>query len=212
MIQLDKKRLTRPLLLDLFCGAGGCTKGYQRAGFYVIGIDDFRQGNYCGDEFILGDAYELWAKYAPDVDAIHASPPCQFYTNATSEFERSFYSDSITPTRDLLMESGKPYVIENVLGARPYLVDPFMLCGTMFGLGVRRHRLFESTVPMRPTAKCSHTQPAVIINGSSKKHKDASADEMRAAMGIEWMTRDELQQAIPPAYSEWIGIQLMKTL
>lgn len=211
--------MSQPRLLDLFCGAGGCAKGYQQAGFYVIGIDDFPQPNYVGDEFILGDAHELCEQYAQDVDVIHASPPCQGYSTLTTLFTRSFYPESIPPVRDMLKRTGKPYIIENVENARRHLINPIKLCGSMFNLGVYRHRYFEvsPTIPS-PTMCCNHVKHAVLVSGSTKR-VDANGErvryniaQMREAMGISWMTTYELREAIPPAYCKWIGERVLEAI
>lgn len=211
----------KPHLLDLFCKAGGCTKGYQRAGFYVTGVDIEPQPNYCGDAFVQADAFWL-AKDSPmwlrRFDAIHASPPCQAFSPITVVRGCSTdHPDLIEPTRELLDVTGLPYVIENVPGSP--LKPTIVLCGSMFGLGVRRHRLFESTAPMLQP-ECQHRIAGVPMGvyghpggGESSRRKNkgkkGSAAEWAAAMGIDWMTARELAQAIPPAYTEHIGGYLM---
>lgn len=153
----------KPRLLDLFAGAGGCTRGYQEAGFYVVGVDINPQPNYCGDEFIQADALEVLGGFASGAtigwldtfDAIHASPPCQGYHSLGSGQERL-----IGATRELLDATGILYVIENIKGARDEMLNPVMICGTMFDpiLGVRRHRLFEANWPLRhPDWPCRHS-------------------------------------------------------
>lgn len=137
----------KPRLLDLFCGAGGCAKGYQRAGFYVVGVDINPQPRYCGDEFVQGDALEYCRQHGHEFDAIHASPPCQAYCSLKSMPNAKKHPDFVVPTREVLRATGLSYVIENVPGAP--LIDPTVLCGTMFGLGTGdaelwRHRLFET--------------------------------------------------------------------
>lgn len=227
----------RPLLLDAFCGAGGCTKGYQRAGFYVVGVDKEPQPNYCGDEFIMADALGLldsllrgMAGVRPwrlnDFAAIHASPPCQAYTTLrTLQGERD-YPDLIAATRERLEATGLPYVIENVEGARKQMVGPVMLCGSSFGLRIRRHRLFESNVALM-VPPCNHGWQSdrifPALNGDDRKRGgrsgivgvygnggDKRADLWPKEMDIDWMSRDELTQAIPPPFTELIGHQLMQ--
>lgn len=133
-------------LLDLFCGAGGCTKGYQRAGFYVVGVDNRPQPHYCGDEFYQADALEYCREHGREFDAIHASPPCQAYTEMR-HLGKNAGKDApqlIDPVRDLLVSLNLPFVIENVVGAP--LKTIIQLCGSSFGLGVQRHRRFEASV------------------------------------------------------------------
>ena len=127
------------LLLDLFCGAGGCSAGYVRAGFKVVGVDNKCQKNY-PYEFIQADALEYVRSHGHEYDVIHASPPCQAYSCLTPARYKHNHADMIDETRDALEESKKPFVIENVSGARHKLKSPLMLCGSMFGLPIRRHR------------------------------------------------------------------------
>jgi DNA (cytosine-5)-methyltransferase 1 len=219
--------VTRPVLIDAFCCAGGATKGYQRAGFYVIGVDIDPQPNYCGDEFVQADALEFLAGGAMErADASHASPPCPRYSTVTPKLARDRHPDLIAETRDALDASDLPYVIENVVGSP--LRDPVQLCGSSFGLDVRRHRLFESNMPLLVPA-CDHgwqTPRFRSLDGRMvKKGRLASVVgvhgnvnyagefELRCkAMGIDWMTNAELTQAIPPAYTELIGHQLMQVV
>lgn len=191
----------RPRLLDLFCGAGGCAKGYQRAGFTVVGVDHRPQPHYCGDAFVRADALEFLEQQGAAFDAIHASPPCQAYSASTRGLRSRgrAYPDLIGPLRATLQGLGRPYVIENVVGAP--LRDPVLLCGSMFGLGTYRHRLFEASFPVEPPPHYWHAdgERMYVVGHFS----DVPA--ARRAMGIEWMVRDELAQAIPPAYTEWLG-------
>jgi DNA (cytosine-5)-methyltransferase 1 len=215
----------KPRLLDLFCKAGGCTKGYQRAGFHVVGVDIDAQPNYCGDEFVQADALEVLAEFEWGYphqwkdwhfDAIHASPPCQAYTKAR-DLMGGEHSDLLGKTRDLLEKTGLPYVIENVKGAP--LRNPQMLEGQMFGLNTHRPRLFETNwgyeAPfLRPPP------PRQAKMGRRPKRGEAiqvvghftDMPAAQEAMGIDWMTRDELAQAIPPAYTQHIGKALMAHL
>lgn len=214
-------------LLDLFCGAGGCARGYQRAGFYVVGIDNRPQLNYCGDEFIQGDALEFCRAHAHSFDAIHASPPCQAYSSAKSMHADVKHPDLVNATRLELERARLPWVIENVMGSP--LHRPIMLCGLMFGLGVLRHRLFESSEMMLGPAHKKH--PSHLKTGTHSSRRKGpgtgySTGEFglvcvagnnfprlagMAAMGIDWhMTRKEVANAIPPAYTEYIGKQLIR--
>lgn len=196
-----------PRLLDLFCGAGGAAMGYHRAGFEVVGVDIIPQPRY-PFEFHQADAmtYPL-----EGFDAIHASPPCQAYS-AMSRCRPGLaaaYPDLVASTRGRLQRAGVPWVIENVPGAP--LEAPTLLCGQMFGLPLYRHRLFEANWPLPlilhpahaiPTSRAGHWEPGTIINVAGNTSPIALA---REAMGIDWMRRAELAEAIPPAYTEWVG-------
>lgn len=206
--------MKKPRLLDLFCGAGGAAMGYHRAGFDVVGVDFNPQPHY-PFKFIRADALLYPLK---GFDAVHASPPCQCHAVTQNIWKnRDRHLDLIPLTRFKLVLSGLPYVIENVPGAP--LLDPVVLCGEMFGLGVIRHRLFESNVGLvqpvhlRHQGKASRghrpTQETTYMTVSGHFSDVARA---RRAMGIDWMARDELSQAIPPAYAEWAGFRLMEHL
>lgn len=238
----------KPLLLDLYCKVGGAGMGYWLAGFEVVGVDIEPQPNY-PFKFIQADA--LRALRSPRlmrrVRAVHASPPCQLFTGAASigrsrdSLQRAAYDarhhDLIGPTRKLLKKSGLPYVIENVPGAP--LRRPITLCGSMFGLQVKRHRLFESNLSL-VQPDCNHKvwvrrfhaqagtsrTPAqvnptfqgsrvvgVYGNGTVTNGEFNGTDLWRWAMQIPWArNRKELAQAIPPPYTEFIGWQLMDYL
>jgi DNA (cytosine-5)-methyltransferase 1 len=212
--------VSRPRLLDLFCGAGGAGMGYHRAGFEVVGVDIEPQPHY-PFEFHQADAmtYPL-----NGFDAIHASPPCQAYSAGRNIWKgrlpENRHPDLVDATRQRLVESGRPYVIENVVGAP--LTNYVVLCGDMFGLGVKRHRLFETSFMIWAPPKCrpSHPDFFVSVFGGGAKAKRTGRGfpktnvvhaEASRAMGIDWMTRDELSQAIPPVYTEWIGHHLYQT-
>lgn len=209
----------RPRLLDLFCGAGGCSVGYSRAGFQVVGVDIAWQKNY-PFEFVQMDAMELLEYVAHngirDFDAIHASPPCQRYTMAQNAAKNAdAHPDLVGPVRELLIATGLPYVIENVVGAP--LLNPVTICGLSLGLNVKRHRLFESNVPlMVPPCVDDNKRDYYVIFGHEVRNRRHGAKagrknkiaEGRLAMGIDWMTRGELSEAIPPAYTELIGHQI----
>jgi DNA (cytosine-5)-methyltransferase 1 len=259
--------MKKPLAVDLFCGTGGATKGLQRAGFHVTGVDIKPQPKYCGDEFIQGDALSV---PIDGFDFIWASPPCQAFTALRFMPTAKEHPNLIPQTRARLVSSGVPYSIENVegapLGESGYLI---MLCGTMFGLRtgcgkaeLRRHRLFETSfsIPLRPACVhgalsacvtvCGHTTVdnrfrrqtiGVVGNGSpvggrraakgvraraitvtgntaqTNLHRNNTREvftvkQAREAMGIDWMTMAGLSQAIPPAYSEFIGRQAMEII
>ena len=182
--------------------------GYHRAGFEVVGVDIKPQKHY-PFEFHQADALEYLAYHSWEFDAIHASPPCQrFSAMQHIHNNRQEWPDFLTPTRDWLPEIGRPYVIENVVGS-PLRVD-LLLCGTMFGLRIIRHRVFESNVPMPLLVPvCNHT------GVHDPWHKDGvgQREKLSDAMGIDWpMTRPEVREAIPPAYTEWVGKQLWAAL
>ena len=218
-------------LLDLFCGAGGCSMGYHKAGFEVTGCDINPQPNY-PFEFYKADALSFDLS---GFDVIHASPPCQQYS-VLAHLSRQSHKKLIDPVRELLKASKKHYIIENVPGAP--LLKPTMLCGSMFclstlnGAQLRRHRIFETSFDLEPTPYCEHSKYTIGVFGNKardtaaeKRHYSQSKEtrgqpvgikftlyDAQVAMGIYWMNFKELSQAIPPAYTEWIGNQLIEVL
>jgi DNA (cytosine-5)-methyltransferase 1 len=204
-------------LLDLFCGAGGAAMGYHRAGFEVVGVDIKPQRHY-PFEFHQADALEFLAEHGRGFDVIHASPPCQAYTALRSLQPGKEYPDLGGAVRTELAACRKAWVIENVPGSP--LRRCITLCGTMFGLRVYRHRLFESSEMLWQPQHPEH----IAKTSTKKRRRDFAAgmfisvtgDVGRwvgpACMGIDWMTGDELSQAIPPAYTEYIGSQLFEVL
>ena len=209
-------------LLDLFCGAGGCSVGYHRVGFEVVGVDINPQKNY-PFEFHQADAmtYPL-----NGFDAIHTSPPCQAYTIAGYNERKNgrIYPDLVNAIRQRLIENKKPWIIENVPGS-PLARGSLILCGSQFGLPIARHRIFETSFGLlNGLPSCRHAENLITICGNGTPqwirkarmakglHPDVSIATKRAAMGIDWMTRKELSQAIPPVYTEWLGKQLIKIL
>jgi DNA (cytosine-5)-methyltransferase 1 len=212
-------------ILDLFCKAGGAGMGYHQAGFEVVGVDIEPQKRY-PFEFVQSDALEYLRGQAVDFDAIHASPPCQAYTRAKNmhngkEYQKD-HPDMIEEVRARLLETGLPFVIENVPDAP--LINPVILCGTMFDeLRVYRHRKFEChQFTFEPPRPCNHNHKMGKTKGeyhSLDKSEyitcvghNFEAKSGRIAMGIDWMTRDEIAQAIPPAYTKHIGKALIKHL
>ena len=224
-----------PLLLDLYCCEGGAAKGYADAGFEVIGVDISPQPNY-PFRFIQADAldvlrYGLVGAGLPEdidhrIDAIHASPPCQFHLNlgaVNRKMGRAFdHVDLIGETRELLESTGLPYVIENVADARLSLINPVRICGTGLGRPLRRHRLFESNLELegvpcdhkaftekkywtgwRPKGKTAlSTVVQIYGNAGGREH-------WPEALGVDWMTAKGMTECVPPAYTEHIGAQLL---
>lgn len=215
--------MNRPRLLDLFCGAGGAAMGYHRAGFEVVGVDINPQPRY-PFEFHQADAmtYPL-----EGFDVIHASPPCQRYARiGCVHGVRGNHPDLIDPTRDRLVSAGVPWVIENVPDAK---IPGLILCGSHFGLGaigvldgiwrqLRRHRLFETSIFMLQPSCCHIGEPIGVYGRGGPQRATRNRGymggrkEREAAMGIDWMNTAELSQAIPPAYTEWIGKRIMREL
>ena len=207
--------MSRPKILDLFCGAGGCSVGYHRAGFDVVGVDIWKMARY-PFEFHQADALEFPLE---GFDAIAASPPCQDHS-VTQNFTTSHHGTGwmLAATRERLTASGLPWVIENVKGA-PMRAD-YKLCGCMFGLKrLKRERWFETSwhgFDLR--APCLHLEPVITVAGHDvpshqrKFGRSITLDERKEAMGIDWMGRDELGQAIPPAYAEYVGRALLAHL
>lgn len=205
--------MSKPRLLDLCCCAGGAAVGYARAGFEVVGVDLEPQPDY-PFEFLRGDALTV---SLAGFDAYHASPTCKgFSVAAHFHHSQSRHPNLIPALRARLAATGKPYIIENVAGAP--LRKSLMLCGVMFGLNVVRHRYFESNIPLSQPLHPRHVKrtgkPGAIpapgeywCVGGHFGHKQEAA----SAMGITWMTRrDDIAQAIPPLYTEFLGRQLLR--
>jgi DNA (cytosine-5)-methyltransferase 1 len=207
-----------PRLLDLFCGAGGAAVGYHRAGFEVVGVDINPQPRY-PFEFHQADAMTF---PLDGFEVVHDSPPCPGYSTITPD--QSKHPRLIAPLRQRLKEWGGIYVIENVEGAKRHMHSPIMLCGSSFGLPIQRHRLFEmNRFVIAPL--CNHDRQPIGIygqhpdtrqwlrpNGTSRGVKATSIEQAQRALGIDWMTWNELTDAIPPAYTEFIGVQLLEHL
>jgi DNA (cytosine-5)-methyltransferase 1 len=215
--------------LDLYSGAGGATRGLQQAGFHVTGVDLRAQPRYIGDHFIQADVLSLTAEFVASFDFVASSPPCQFHTTMRHVHNAKPHLNLIPATRALLKSSGRPYWIENVEGAREWMIDPIMLCGTMFGLGaqgreLQRHRLFETSFPVAAPV-CRHSgRPVLGVYGGhvrdrrrpvGKNHVSGSNLPIsvgREAMGMPWATGAELSEAIPPAYAKFVAEAFLHTL
>lgn len=229
--------MMQPVLIDFYCCGGGASEGFHRAGFDVLGIDNEPQPRYRfefarmsaldaldilnGGGKIEFDTGRLIG--AEDVAAYVGSPPCKVHTSL-KPFSASHHIDLIPDTRERFRASGKPYIIENVPGAP--LIDPVQLCGTAFGLGaqcidgwrnLKRHRLFESNVPLIGT-ECPGDHGDVIgvygVGGGGWQTRGYKgyADESREAMGIDWLPQKYLSQALPPVYAKYLGHQLLAAL
>lgn len=204
-------------LLDLYCGAGGAAVGYHRAGFEeIVGVDITPQPRY-PFTFVQADALEYLAAHGHEFDAIHASPPCQKYSWAAQRWKDRERVDLVEPTRALLIRIGLPWTIENVVGSP--LARHVTLCGTQFGLELLRHRRFESSIFLMMPSPCAHIGSVrggeyVTVaghGGENAKGRGSRAAKQRA-MGIDWMNDQELNEAIPPAYTEYIGRQLLQAM
>jgi DNA (cytosine-5)-methyltransferase 1 len=204
------------VILDLFCCQGGASAGYAAAGFDVVGVDVSDQPRYPYD-FHRADALTFLRQFgtAQSIQGIHASPPCQGHSRTWKLWGRD-WPDLIAPTRKLLRQTGIPYIIENVEGAP--LHSPFTLCGSMFGLRTYRHRLFElgggftARVPQHP----SHTAPMAKMGRAPLDGEMIHAvgnfsgvELVRRDWAVPWMNRDGIREAIPPVYTEWLGVQLL---
>lgn len=221
----------RPRMLDLFCGAGGAAVGYHRAGFDVVGVDIAPQPRY-PFEFHQADALTF---PLGGFDAVHASPPCQAFTQMSARWrgkgtKADTHLDLLTPTRARLAGLDTPWVIENVQGAKHHMAPTLVLHGGMFGLGVHRPRLFESNVLLLAARSDRCVSPLGVygtkpdgrttyryrnngnMKGKSLIRAAKSIEEASEAMGIDWMTWDEIRESIPPAYTHFIGEQLLEHL
>jgi DNA (cytosine-5)-methyltransferase 1 len=218
-------------LLDLFCGAGGAAMGYHMAGWEVVGVDIAPQPNF-PFEFHQADAltYPL-----EGFDAIHASPPCQGYTRLRKRWPDAGHPLLIAPMRERLKSNGRPYVMENVEDARPFMEEPILLCGSTFGLRVQRHRLFEMSDPINGL-DCDHDwqnrhkpyrqyvgkertnglgyrESGVIpVYGGGNVVGGNGHFYRSVAMGIDWMTTPELNESIPPAFTRHVGRAMTHSL
>lgn len=222
-------------LLDLFCGAGGAAYGYHLAGFTdIVGVDIKPQKRY-PYRFVQADALEYLDRITrtgkvEEYDLIHASPPCQAYTGMRKITIARFgsapeHQDLIVPTRRLLIQSDKPYIIENVQNSP--LRTQVILCGASFGLpNMARHRHFESNILILGAPKCTHFDNDLTIgvygsrpDGRRVSHRKnrfgrvaKSLEEAQRIMGIDWMDWDEIKEAIPPAYTKWLGERMIEVI
>lgn len=196
----------QPRLLDLYCCAGGASMGYYRAGFNVTGVDCEPQPNY-PFPFIQADALSLTYEFLFQFDAIHASPPCQQYSRGSvlARKRGKRYPDLYHPTKRMLEAAGLPYVIENVLGSP---AKGIRLYGDQFGLGVLRERIFESNIHL--VSHLSRNKQGSVRTGEYVTVAGNNKDTHRWAdvMGIDWAASDEIKEAIPPAYTEYLGLQM----
>jgi DNA (cytosine-5)-methyltransferase 1 len=208
--------VTKPKLLDAFCGEGGAGMGYSHAGFDVVGVDIIPQPRYPFD-FVQDDAIDFIKKHGHEFDAIHTSPVCKRYT-ACSVLNNVEHPDQIPSVRDALIASNKPWIIENVVGAP--LLNPTQLCGCMFNLRTYRPRQFETNSFHIPQmSHQEHRAPLAKMGRPVKPHEFmhiaghySNVTLAREIMGMPWGSRDGISQAIPVVYAEYVGRHLMKIL
>jgi DNA (cytosine-5)-methyltransferase 1 len=208
--------------LDLYCGAGGATRGLQNAGFHVTGVDIVASPRYCGDVFIQSDVMRMWPAEMQEFDFIWASPPCQAHSSLKGMHNAKQHRSLIEETRARLIASDRPHVIENVVGAP--LINPIALDGSMFGLGAQgcrleRRRLFETSFPITAPKAFADNRPVIGVYGGHARRRAASAGgrgtrdiwegghkaAASQALGIDWMSLQEMSQAIPPVYASYIA-------
>ena len=209
---MDNQR--RLKALDLFCCAGGASMGLSNAGFEVTGVDIKPQPLY-PFKFHLADAMTFPLE---GYDFIWASPPCQGYSHLTPEGSKKNHQKLITLLRKRIIDSGIPYCIENVAGAKKELINPVMLCGSMFGLRTQRHRFFETSFVFQAPQNCDHSELPLLVTTASKASREKrfklgikpkTVKNASLAYGIGWMNFAGLKEAIPPAYAEYIGVRFM---
>lgn len=216
--------MSSPRLLDLFCCEGGAAVGYAEAGFDIVGVDISPQPLY-PFEFHQADAIEYLLEHGHEFDVIHASPPCQAHSMITPD--KSKHIDLIPPTREALLTIGKPFIMENVEGAKRALLNPVRLCGSSFGLRVRRHRFFESShwFTSLPCQHATQGRPIGVYGGHPQNDKEyrrpdgtrrgskaATVDEAREVMEMPWASWHGTTQAIPPAFTRFLGHQMLDHL
>lgn len=223
--QVERGGAMRPRALDLFCCAGGATRGLQLAGYHVTGVDIESQPRYCGDVFYQDDAMN-WLRGEREslnlFNLIWAPPPCQLYSQLTPGDRRATHPNLLPEVLDILRAQPIPYIVENVQGARRFFRSPVVLCGTMFGLPIWRHRWFEignvDTFFLLPPCSHDKSERPILISGmGSKKINGRRAGrqpvaQKYAAAEIDWMNREELSEAIPPAYSRFLAERVREAL
>lgn len=201
-------------LLDLFCGGGGAAYGYELAGFDVTGVDNVPQPKYKGN-FIQSDAILYLKENFQFYDVIHASPPCQKYSMASMQFriKGKEYVDLISITRKELISTRKPYIMENVPGSP--LINPILLCGSMFDMATYRHRLFESNMPLIAPIHFKHIHLNTKMGRPIKENEFvqyvghfSGVKEVQEMTGLHWLGQSELAQSIPPKYTKYLGEQV----
>lgn len=207
----------KPKLLDLCCAQGGASAGYAQAGFDVTGVDIKRQRRY-PFTFHQADAVEFVKEHGHEYQVIAASPPCQAWSHC-QRIRDNEHPDLIATVREVLVASGKPFIIENVEDARPVMVDPILICGAAFGLNTYRHRLFESNVDLVAPEHPVHTRSVVKMGRALEPGDQYHAvgnfigvDYVREDMQVPWMSRNGIREAVPPSYTEFLGRQLMEAL
>lgn len=205
-------------LLDLYCCAGSASFGYKQAGFDVVGVDIDPQPHYRG-AFVQSDALSYLREHWMEYDVVHASPPCQAYSQASAQFraDGKKYVDLVAETRTALKETGLPYIIENVPGSP--LINPIMLCGSMFGMRTYRHRLFESNIDLVEPFHPTHVAKNAKMGRRPKENEFiqyvghfSGVGLVKEMTGMTWLNRYELAQSIPPQYTRYLGRLLMEYL
>jgi DNA (cytosine-5)-methyltransferase 1 len=207
--------------LDLFCKAGGATRGLQQAGYHVTGVDIEPQPRYCGDRFFCDDAF-AWLRGQREpldsFDLIWGSPKCQGHSVLTPTSHKAAHEIQLPDVLEALRAQPVPYIVENVEGTQGYMRNPIMLCGSMFGLDVWRHRWFElgNTDAFFLLPSCDHSFAPVVVSGrgmrivNGKRWSGSTTPEKRRGMNIDWMSTDELEQAIPPAYARFLALAMQE--
>lgn len=213
----------RLVLLDLFCCEGGAGEGYRRAGLDVVGVDIEDKSKRNPHKFIQGDALEYLEAHGREYDVIHASPPCQSYSRSFRHMAKP-QPKLIDATLELLRNIGRPWIVENVVGA-PLVngCDLFgnhgvELCGTMFGLRVYRHRIFQTSFPIGRPQPCNHSIKAMNPFKDEGWHRireefgAAKTPEAvwREEMGLHWMSKEGAREAVPPVFTEYVGREFLK--
>lgn len=209
--------MARPLALVTYCGQGGSAAGYVNAGFDVVCVDIVAQPRI-PFRFIQADALDFIGNEGHRFQLIDGGPVCKAYSK-TARIHNAGHPEQIPATREAMLATGKPYVIENVEDARPELLDPVMLCGASFGLRTYRHRLFESNLPLTVPEHMNHEWPTAKMGRPVRDGEFYHAvgnfsgvETVRRDMGVPWMNREGINQCIPPAYAEWVGRRILSQL